>query len=195
MMTLFSRWLLYISSYFLGYILIAIADVIKVTQSLSDDQIYISLSPIDKVPYVFGKDCVLFSVLITLTFISIVWIFYFKKWRNNRRIKEYMRKDSSIDAAGFMISYIVSMVCITIDFYGVVVMVILFFTLGFVFVGNDNLHTSPTFFLLGYRIYSNESCYVITKMTREQYNLKLQDEPDGIEARELAKGVFFVIDN
>ncbi len=99
---------------------------IKVTQSLSDDQIYSSLSTIDKILYVFGKDCVLFSILIALTFISIVWVLYLKKWKNNRRIKEYMRKDSSIDAAGFLIPYIVSAVCITIDVYGIVVILILF---------------------------------------------------------------------
>ena len=192
MMTKVSRWMLYISSYSIGYILIAISNIIGIADRLSKEEMYKSTTLLKRIGLIFLEDKILFISLLILFFISVVWLLSFKKWKNNTRIHEHMEKDCTIEAVGFLFPYIVSMVLVNVGFYGNLVNLLLFFSLGIVFVSSGFVQTSLSFVLMRYHILKNDNCYVITKLTREGYNLKLEDTKDGIEVRELAKGVYMM---
>ena len=192
MMTKVSRWLLYISSYSFGYILIAISNITGIVDRLSQEDMYKSTTLLKRIELIFLEGKILFITLLILFFISVVWLLSFKKWKNNTRIHERMEKDCTIEAVGFLFPYIVSMLLVKVGFYGNLVNLLLFFLLGIVFVSSGFVQTSLSFVLMRYHILKNDNCYVITKLTREGYNLKLEDTKDGIEVRELAKGVYMM---
>lgn len=190
MMTKLSRWLLYNASYIIGYILIGISKAISTYNDKHKDPIFQALSRTEKYKIIILEDFFLYIVLGVLAIAGLLWIIYFIHWKNNRKIKYRMENDSSIEMIGFLLPYIVSMVTITFDFYGMLLNVIIWLILGAVFTSNNLLRSSPLFFACGYKVYSTDKIYVITKMSREQYNRTLEDNPDGIKARELAKNVF-----
>lgn len=190
MMTKLSRWLLYNASYILGYILIGISKGISTYSDKRGDEAFQLFSHVEKCKSVFQEDVLLYSILGVLTLVGVLWTICFLRWGNNRKIKYRMENDSSMEMIGFLVPYIVSMVTITIDFYSIIVNFIIWLILGIVFTSNNLLRSSPLFFACGYKVYNSDKIYVITKMSREEYNLKLEDNPDGIEARELAKNVF-----
>ena len=134
MMTKVSRWLLYISSYSFGYILIAISDIIGITDRLSKEELYKSATLLKRIELIFLEDKILFISLLILFFISVMWLFNFKKWKNNTRIHERMEKNCTIEAVGFLFPYVVSMVLVNVGFYGNLVNLLLFFLLGIIFV-------------------------------------------------------------
>jgi len=190
MMTKLSRWLLYNSSYIIGYILIGISKGISTYNGKKKDPAFQALSHIGKCKSIILENALLYIALGAFIIVGLLWLIYFLHWKNNRKIKYRMENDSSMEMIGFLLPYIVSMVTITIDFYGMLLNLVIWLILGAVFVSNNLLRSSPLFFLCGYKVYNSDKIYVITKMTREEYNLALEDNPDGIEARELAKNVF-----
>ena len=42
----------------------------------------------------------------------------------------------------------------------------------------------------GYKTYKCDDGYIITRLSREKINILMEDEQDGIEAREIVKGVY-----
>lgn len=52
------------------------------------------------------------------------------------------------------------------------------------------MQTSPVFMVYGYKTYKCDDGYIITRLSREKINILMEDEQDGIEAREIVKGVY-----
>lgn len=64
---------------------------------------------------------------------------------------------------------------------------------GVFFVKSKAIHTSPLFVVpLGNRIYQAGEDTIITKYSLQEMRLKQEDNPDGLEARELTNRVYFV---
>lgn len=78
--------------------------------------------------------------------------------------------------------------------YWALICVLIFFITGIIFVKTKKVHFSPIFLIpLGYSIFEIENNNaLITEMTKEDIRRFLEDNPDGIEARELERGIYWI---
>ena len=64
---------------------------------------------------------------------------------------------------------------------------------GFFFVKSNAVYTSPLFVVpLGNKIFQSGDDVIITNYSLQEMRMALEDNPDGLEARELTNRVFYV---
>lgn len=131
-------------------------------------------------------------VLAIMFALSLVWMIYLTTWKNNTRYKNRVDKNLTIEMLGFIFPYIVSICTIKIDSFGILINIVLFAVIGIAFICSDRVYMSPTFLLLGYKLYTSGSAYVLTKLSLEQFNLALEDDLNGVNVRELSKNVYIM---
>ena len=95
------------------------------------------------------------------------------------------------EIAFFVIAYLATVLTISLNTYGLLIVMV--FALGWMVDLTDSIYI-PVFFLTGYRIYKSGKVKIITKMSRDQYRLKLDDAIDGVEAKELVQNVYIIFD-
>ena len=194
MMTTFSCCLLYIASYGIVYVIIAFCIVhngFAIAQSNEDFQ---ALSYIEKATYIFNDNRIVLLILLALTIFSIVWTRHIKSWKNNTRVRFRMKDDSKIDESAFILPYVFTVVTFNFDIYGWLICLLIYGSVGLLFVQSRKLQMSPIFILSRYHILTDGTNKIITRNTVESFNLKLDDQPNGIEARELAKHVYITLE-
>ena len=77
-----------------------------------------------------------------------------------------------------------------IDAYGIIATVVIMFAFGLAVVQTGHIHMCLNFLLRGYHIYVCGKVRIITKLSMEAYVLQLDNEPNGIEARELTNNIY-----
>jgi len=184
MMTKFSKWMLYLSSYSMLYLLLLVK--ILGFKNLTNKTLLETWS------IKFKDNMYVIIILLVLFIISVVWMNYMTSWESNTRYKRRLDKNKSIEMVGFVIPYIVSMCTIDIDVYGILLNIVLFIVLGIAFVGSEKLYFSPSFLMMGYKLYISGSNYVFCKLSIEQFNLYLEENSNGINARELCKEIYII---
>ena len=194
MMTTLSCWLLYIASYGIVYVIIALCVINNSFCELLKVNEFQSLSCFKQVVYVFRSEKTILILLSLLAIFSIIWTHYIKSWKNNSRIKYRMTGDSKIEESAFILPYIFTIITYNFDAYGWLICFFVYLSVGLLFVQSRKLQMSPIFILSRYHILTDGNNKVITRNTLEAFNLKLDDNPDGIEVRELAKHVYITLD-
>lgn len=193
MMTTFSCWLLYIASYGIVYVIVAVCVVLNRVITLQGIQEFCALSYIEQAVYILNSEKVILIILLVLTAFSIIWTRYIKTWKNNSRISFRVSKDSKIEESAFILPYILTVVTFNFDIYGWLICIMVYGVVGLLFVQSRALQTSPIFILSRYHILTDGVNKVITRDTVEAYNLKIDDQPNGIEVRELAKHIYITL--
>lgn len=194
MMTTFARWLLYIASYKIVYLIVAFCVVFNRFHGFQNNEAFLSLPFVDKVREAIRADIAILLILFFLFVFSIVWTKYIKSWKNNTRIRLKMNSDSKIEEAAFILPYAFTIITINLDVYGWMVCILIYLCVGLLFVQSKKVQMSPVFILSRYNILTNGNVKLITRDSVEAFNLKLDDHPDGIQVRELTKGVYIALD-
>ena len=194
MMTTFSCCLLYIASYGIVYVIIAFCIVHNSFVVAQNNEAFQALSYIEKATYIFNDNRIVLLILLVLTIFSIIWTRYIKSWKNNTRVRFRMKEDSKIDESAFILPYVFTIVTFNFDIYGWLICLLIYGSVGLLFVQSRKLQMSPIFIMSRYHILTDGTNKIITRNTVESFNLKLDDQPNGIEARELSKHVYITLE-
>lgn len=182
MLTEFSKWLMYISSYLLLYILLIIKSVglypVKGKSYLNH--------VIDKI----NENILFIGIMLLLIITSIIWIIYISKMQPNIRKKGKMNGNCTLEMIGYIIPYAVSMITIDIDRFGIVINVGLFIIIGIALVYSEKLYLNPTLLLFRYKVYKFDSSYLISRSKAEEIKLILTEDDNGVEIREISPNLY-----
>jgi general stress protein CsbA len=93
-------------------------------------------------------------------------------------------------------SYILPLICCGFNVYLGLVLFMVILLVGIAIIRGGYLHTCCIFLLKRYYVYSNDNgAIIITKVKMEKFNLEQRDNPNGIEARQIAKGIYLTCEN
>lgn len=113
-----------------------------------------------------------YIIIIPLVLINTLFLYFIlkiSKKRNGTIIKVKEVKDSSSGSLSYLFSYILPFLSLSlIKLNDVIILILLFFFIGFIYVNSNMLQYNPTINLLGYKIYNiksekNKSFFLITK--------------------------------
>ena len=187
MMTKLSMWLTYIAScnavYLLQFISHAYFSYVEV-----DSGAYPTI--LCKLVTVLNEGKWLFIVLIALILFSTLWNTQWSHVRSNTRIKYRPETDGTLEAVLATVPYLAMVITLHIDAYGIITTIAIMFAFGLAIVQTGHIHMCLSFLLRGYHIYVCGNVRIMTKLSMEQYVLRLDNEPNGIEARELTKNIY-----
>lgn len=108
-----------------------------------------------------------------------------------RELRKKWKKNAVIENFGFLTANILTVILPTaFSDYGIWMAAIIFVFVGITFIFSNGMQTSPVFMVYGYKTYKCDDGYIITRLSREKINILMEDEQDGIEAREIVKGVY-----
>lgn len=189
-MTRLSKWILYAASYKWVYLL----QIISIIYSEINGYGITSVSNLWEM--ILNAVCINRLVIVALLVLFVLAGLVQKKFRqgrHNTRIKYSIEESVIFEIAFSVIAYLATVLSITLNTYGLIIAVAVFGALGWIVDLTDSIYV-PVFFLTGYRVYKCGKVKIITKMSRDQYRLKLDDAIDGIEARELVQNVYIIFD-
>lgn len=184
MLTKFSKWLFYTASYlpiflfFLIRLLLDKSDVNNFTEKiLLNLKLYF-------IPII---------VLTMLILLSLVVLYKTCNFSLKERTHNKITKNMTGEMASFFIPYILSIIVINIDFYGMVIFILIFMLCGFFIIQADWLRLCPIFFYAGYKLYIDENeNYILCRLKIEQFNQILLDEINGLEITPLTPKLYLV---
>lgn len=180
MLTRFSKWLLYATSYSILLFLIDFRIVFNEENAI--EGLKENLRPI--------------IVMIVIGILLVLWTRYFLKWNMNERINVRVTDNITLEMLALLFPYVVTMATITIDFYGVIINVMMFILLGIAFVASDKVYFSLIFIAHGYKLYkTTNGTVILCKLSKEQINIKMMESEDGLECREIGRKIFWIKEN
>lgn len=180
MLTNFSKWMIYTSSYIILYPIL----IVKVLFQGRKEKITYT----EKIKLNFSELKEIIFTLIGLIFISMLVIFILKRIKPNSRCKTKLKSNVTYEAASFLIPYIISIFTIDLDWYGWLINIIIYILFGLITILADIVQFCPVFLLLRFRLYKDfNDNYVYSKLSIEQYNQLCIDQIEGIEAKMLTK--------
>ena len=187
-MTKLSKWLLYTASYRWVYLLQILSIVFTEVNGYKITPVTLKM--------ILNAVCsnrVAIAILLVLFILAGIVQKNFRQGKHNTRIKYQVEENVIFEIAFSVIAYLATVLSISLNTYGFLVIIAVFLVLGWVVDLTDSIYI-PVFFLTGYRIYKSGKVKIITKMSRDQYRLRLDDSIDGIEARELVPNVYIIFD-
>ena len=179
-------WAIYTASYFIDYILIL---GIMMWRKLSDVR---SLRELFK--SITARNWITGTVLLALIIFSIITIAGIKKIRMTTRIKFEPEDDVVWEAYSGFLAPTLALAGTFFGDYGLIFSFVIFIATGIAFVRSKQVHLASVFLLpMGYKIFKSENdAILITKDTRDELRLRIAENPDGVEAKELELGIFLV---
>lgn len=192
MLTSLSMWLLYISSYSVAYlflifeiIIIGVVDNKSTTSSIWR-----------KVIEAITSNGVPIILLLALLILSFVYMKRMNTWRNNTRVRFTVNRNLTFETTGMLASYILPLICCGFNVYLGLVLFTVILLVGIAIIRGGYLYTCCIFLLKRYYVYSSDDgAIVITKVKMEKFNLEQRDNPNGIEVRQIAKGIYLSCEN
>jgi hypothetical protein len=138
-------------------------------------------------------DLPLLMTLIVLFVLSIFWVSGLLRWKNNVRISGKATKNNTVEMAIYIVTYIVPLIFIEMNFTGLVVSMVLFVVVGFIFIRSDKDYLNPTFLFLGYKTYRIDDKVILARISLDALNISLIESPHGISAREIVQNTYIVL--
>jgi hypothetical protein len=135
----------------------------------------------------------LLMTLMMLFLSSIFWVSGLLRWKNNVRISGKATENNTIEMAIYIVTYIVPLIFIEMNFIGLVVSMILFVVVGFIFVRSDKDYLNPTFFLFGYKTYKIGDKVILSRNSLDALNISLIENPHGVSAREIVQNTYIIL--
>jgi len=152
-----------------------------------------TVSFMKKVLYAVSSRKVTISALFILFILAGIIRKQFMRCEHNTRIKYSIDENAIFEIAFSVIAYLATVLTISLNTYGLLIVMAIFLVLGWIVDLTDSIYV-PVFFLTGYRVYKSGKVKIITKMSRDQYRLKMDDSVDGLESRELVQNVYIILD-
>ena len=183
MMTKFAKWMLYIASYGLLYVILIVKIFLGMTQDNSmrfAESLYLHLR----------DNLVVLCTLFVLLIISIIWCLFMFRLSNNTRINKEPTGNATLETVAFIVPYLVAFFTIDINAIALLSNLFVFVLLGFAFVHSDKIGMSPLFLLRGYKLYSVGNQYILSRSSSDSLRVAMRDSNDGIEVREICRGTY-----
>jgi len=187
MMTKLSLWLTYIASCNVVYVLQLISEVVFTYSSLDPEDYP---STVSKLQATWENSKWIFIVLLILIVFSNLYNKQWKRVSYNTRIKYKPEADSMLEIILATVAYLMMVVTLQLNAFGIIATVVIMFALGLGITQTGSIHICLHFLMQGYHIYSYGKVYILTKRSMEEYRLLLDEEPNGIEARQLTEKVY-----
>lgn len=183
MLKSFSLWLIYFASYVLDYVLILLVLMKKHWDECK------------KCGAQFWKDAdlVMWGILLALIIISAIISIAVSRLKMNTRIRMKPEKNITHEMTGYLVAQVATVATTFFTDGWIIINLALFFFFGIYFVSSKAVYTSPLFvFPLMNRIYQSGENVIITNYSLQEMRIAQDDNPDGLEARELTDGVYLV---
>ena len=187
MMKKLSMWLTYIASCNVVYILQFLSYTYSLFCVLDPEKYDTSLC---KVKAVWNEGKWLLIILLALIVFSSLWNLQWGHVKHNTRIRYRPETDGTLEAVLAVVPYLAMVFTMNIDVYGALVTIVIMFAFGLAIVQTGHIHMCLSFLLRGYHLYICGNVRIITKLSMEGYLIQLDNEPNGINARELTKNIY-----
>lgn len=189
MMTIFSQWLLYFASYSLAYLCLFV-EVLYLSIVNNKEEI----SFIQKLSSGFSDNAVILLILGILILFSIMYTMSIKRWKNHTRIRQKMVRNVTFEMSCMLATYIFPLIFAGINPYIGFATFVALWAVGLAVVRSGYAHFCCAFLFLGFRVYTNDEITVITKLRMERFNLIIDEDTNGIQARRISNNVYIVMD-
>ncbi len=189
MLSVLSLWSIYTASYLMVYIFLLFVSILKKIECFQQQEGISSFFQ-----FCLAEDYVLWGVLVLLIVFSVITTICLNNIKPNTRIKYSPQDDITFEIAGYILSQVLTILTIVFTEYWVPICIAIFVFTGIIFIKSKRIHLSPIFVIpLGYTIHqTSEGKILIIRGSRDRFRRVLVDESDGVEARELETGVYFV---
>ena len=183
MLTRLSLWGIYFASYLVDYVLILAILICK----------RVAFCRNNLVPFWKGADLLVWGILLLFIATSIIITNWIKNIKMNSRVKLIPEKNITHEMTGYLMAQIATAATTVFTDWWIPINIVLFVVFGFFFVGSNKVHTSPLFVVpMWNKIYEAGDSVIITKYSKQAMRIEQEDNPDGLEARELTEKVFYV---
>ncbi|WP_295073736.1 hypothetical protein [Ruminococcus sp.] len=183
-MTKFSNWVIYTASYLPLSIFQTIRFVVIIIKETNDTTKHSTILEVIKVQGVSQIIILLLSLLCYLDF--IIFAILIHKTNANERIYSRIKNNSLVDMIGFLGFYILSLLTIESDYIWLIINAIGYIVVGIVITKSEKIYLCPSYLFLGYLLYETDDDHkVLVRLSREKYNILLDDSSNGIEAKQL----------
>lgn len=113
--------------------------------------------------------------------------------KSNTRIKAVPDKNITYEAVGGLLAQVIAVAAMIYSDWWIPINLAVFIVVGVFFVKSRNVYLSPLFvFPLRNNIFQIEKCIFITNYTLQEIKIAQEDNPDGLEARELTDHIYYV---
>lgn len=181
MLTSLSLWGVYFASYMVDFILILIILIAKHMIHGNGNNFW------------KGADLLVWGILLLFVVLSIFITNRIGKMKPNTRIKAIPEKNITHEMMGYLLAQVVTVATTIFTDWWILINVALFIVVGLFFVKSNAIQTSPLFVVpLGNKIFQSGDDVIISNYSIQEMRMAQEDNPDGIEARELTNGVFYV---
>ena len=183
MLTKLSLWGIYFASYLVDYVLILAILIYKKVVFYQSNS----------VPFWKVTDLLIYGILLAFIIGSIIIINRVKNIKMNSRVKVIPEKNITHEMSEYLLAQVVTATTTLFTDWWIPINIVLFLVFGFFFVGSNKVYTSPLFVIpMGNRIYESGENVIITKYSKQAMKIAQEDNPDGLEARELTEKVYYV---
>ena len=142
------------------------------------------------------KNWITGSILLVLIIFSIFVMARIQKTRMTTRVKYEPKDDVVWEAYTGFLAPVLALAGTFFGDYGLIFSLVIFMVTGIAFVRSKQVHFASVFiFPLCYKLFKAENAVLITRGSRDELRLWLEEEPNGIEAKELAPKVYLVKKN
>lgn len=180
MLTNFSKWMIYTSSYIILYPILIMKMLFEKRKE--------NVSFLEKTLLNFSEFKEIIFVLLGFILVSAITIIMLKNVEPNSRKKAKLTDNITYEVASFLIPYIISVFTIDLDWYGWLINIFIYILFGVITLYADVVRLCPVFLLLGFKLYKDSNNnYVYSKLSKEQYNQLCIEQTDGIEAKSITK--------
>jgi hypothetical protein len=182
MYTTFTKWLLFISSYFPLYIFLLFKSIHFIpTKKVDLLSFYLSQ---------YKNESLFYNCIIILIIISIVVCIWLVCSKGNSRLKIQNIKNGSQDVLNYFIIYIIPILSMdSSNLKNILLNGFIFFMIGIMYVRSDLLYLNPLLILAHYRIYSCGDLIIISKKKVDEFKV-LIDEGKDISVKEIAENIY-----
>ena len=151
------------------------------------------ISKENNVGFLNKSDIVIWIVLLAMIMISILVARKVNRLEMNTRIKDVPEKNSTIETLGYVIPQIITLGTTIFTDWWVPINIVMFVIVGVIFVKSKAVYHAILFvFPLMNKIYSSGNKTIITSYSLQGLKIAQEDSLDGIEARELTEGVYYI---
>lgn len=183
MLTAMSLWAIYFASYIVDYVIILVILIWK----------RVVFSQENNVNFWSSTSIVIWSALLILIISSIIIVARVRRIKMNTRINCIPEKNITYEMTTYLLAQIATVASTVFSDWWILINTVLFFVFGLFFVKSKAVYTSPLFvFPLGNRVLCGGNTTVITNFTLQEMKIVQEDSLNGVQARELTPGVYYV---
>lgn len=185
MVTTFYKWLLYLVSYFPIYVLAG-------GYALYSKCVALGKPVLERVYFkeLFSISTIIFLVVVSC---SLIIFYSINRFKSNCRLYETIQENSTIEIIAFLIPVFLVFLTKSEAGYNWGILSVVFLILGIIATSGDYIRLCPWFLYLGYKVYkSSMGNYIICRLSKDCFNVLIEENENGIEAKQLTKNVYIV---